>query len=320
MKLDQLDKQICDRLQKGLKICSQPFADIAEELKISESEVLSRTNRLLESGIIRRLAAMINYQSLGRASTLVAAAAEADKIEKVADAVSRLGNVSHNYQRDHFYNLWFTLQGRDETDIQSQLKKLSVELKINFVSLPVEKFFKLDVNFDVADTAAEVKKKKPAEQVVELTDLQRKILTEIQHGIKPVSNTFDFLCDGRINIESALEVLQQLISLGVIKRIAAVLNHRLLGYNANIMFVCKVKQSRIAQAGQKLAGYRQVSHCYQRKAFAGFDYNLFAMIHAKNRGEIISLIDEFTDSECITDYKLLATIKEFKKKPVRYEF
>ena len=320
LQLEDLDKQICDRLQNGLKICQRPFADIAEDLGVSEEEVLSRINYLLKSSVIRRLAAMIDYRSLGRASTLVTTAVEADRIEGVADVINSLENVSHNYQRDHFYNLWFTLQGLDEADIQSQLKNLSTELKVDFISLPVVRFFKLDVNFDVADTAAEVEEKKPVEQVVELTDLQKKILMRIQQGIKPVSAVFDFLCDEQVDIESALDVLEQLKNAGVIKRLAAVLNHRLLGYDANVMFVCKVDERQADKAGQRLAEYRQVSHCYQRRTFAGFDYNLFAMMHAKTMEEIDSLVQEFSSRENIKDYQLLTTVKEFKKKPVRYQF
>ena len=320
LKLGQLDKQICDRLQNGLKICRRPFADIAEKLGVSEEKILSRVNYLLKSSVIRRLAAMINYRSLGRASTLVTAAVEADRIEEVAEVINSLENVSHNYQRDHFYNLWFTLQGRDEADINDQLKNLSTELKVDFISLPVVRFFKLDVNFDVADTAAEVEEKKPAEQVVELTDLQKKILMRIQQGIKPVSAAFDFLCDEQVDIGSALDVLEQLKNAGVIKRLAAVLNHRLLGYNANVMFVCNVAENQADKAGQRLAEYRCVSHCYQRKTFAGFDYNLFAMMHAKAMEEIDSLVQGFISGQNIKDYQLLTTVREFKKKPVRYQF
>ena len=322
LQLEKLDKQICDRLQRGLQIVRRPFADIAGELGVGEREVLSRVDYLLEVGIIRRLAAMINYRSLGRVSTLVAAAAGADRVEEVAAVISRLENVSHNYQRENFYNLWFTLQGRDGAEIDRQLKELSAELKVDFKSLPVERFFKLDVNFDIAEDAAEaeVEENESAGQIVELTGLQKKILAEIQQGVKPVSNAFDFLCDEQVDIEAALEVLGQLKNIGVIKRISAVLNYRLLGFDANVMFVCKVDESAIAQAGQKLAGYRQVSHCYQRKAFSGFDYNLFGMMHAKGMGEINSMVAEFVGGENITDYQLLTTVKEFKKRPVRYQF
>ena len=322
LQLEKLDKQICDRLQRGLNIVRRPFADIAGEFGIGEDKILSRVDYLLKKGVIRRLAAMINYRSLGRASTLVAAAVEADRIEEVAGVISGLENVSHNYQRKNYYNLWFTLQGRDEADIDGQLKKLSAELKVDFKSLPVERFFKLDVNFDIADDAevAEVEENELAGQVVELTGLQKKILIEIQQGIKPVSNAFDFLCDEQVDIEKALEILGQLKNIGVIKRIGAVLNHRLLGYSANVMLVCRVDENVIDHAGRKLARYRQVSHCYQRKAFSGFDYNLFGMIHAKGMGEINSLVAEFVREEHITDYQLLTTVREFKKKAVRYQF
>jgi len=321
LQVDQLDKQICDRLQKGLNLCQRPFNDIAEQLGVGEDDVILRVDKLLKSGIIRRLAAMINYRSLGRASTLVAAAVEVDRLEEVAGFISELGNVSHNYQRDYLYNLWFTLQGQDQADIDQQLQKLSNELKVDFVSLPVVRFFKLDVNFDIAGGSDKVtQKKSSADNVVELTDLQKKILTKIQQGIKPVANAYDFLCDDEADIDAVLEVLEQLKNAGVIKRIAAVLNHRLLGFDANVMFVCKAKESEAESAGLKLARFRQVSHCYQRKTFARFDYNLFAMIHARTMGEILSLVDEFVTNENIKDYQLLTTVKEFKKKPVKYQF
>ena len=111
-----------------------------------------------------------------------------------------------------------------------------------------------------------------------------------------------------------------MIEKGVIRRIAAVIDYQKLGFNANVLFACEVPEERIIETGEKLAQLEIVSHCYQRKTFENWSYNLFAMMHGHDMDEINEKVNIFIKSEKINSCQLLPTIAELKKEPVQHNF
>lgn len=320
--LTKLQGRLCNLLQKGLPICSNPFAQIAKEMGCDEDTVLKQTSELKKTGVIRRITAIINHRTLGMAGTLVAAHIPQDNLLEVAKAVNAIEDVSHNYLRRHYYNLWFTLQAKSDKRIEETLSNLSARFNLNFYSLPVERIFKLDVRFDaenVAQIFSDVEEMPKYETVI-LDENEKLILSKLQVDLQVVKNPFDFLCSEKLNREDIFKIIKGLIAKGAIRRIAAVVDHRKLGFVANVLFVCKVPEEKIVQAGRKLSQFGLVSHCYQRKTFDGWHYNLFAMIHGKNMGEIQQTIDSFVESEKIDTFELLPTAAELKKQPVKFQF
>ena len=313
-------------LQEDLPICWKPFDDLARYLGTDEKTLLREIEELKEMGIIRRISAFINYRSLGRVSTLVAAHVPADSLHAVAEAVNALDNVSHNYLRQHHYNMWFTLQAASVQNIDLTLSDLSGRFGIDFHSLPVERFFKLEVRFDAfGEDSAETGLMRdvtqlPGSEKVELDENQKRVLAGLQKELQLVSQPFDFMCGAGMESEDVLGIIQGLIDKGVIRRIAAVVDYRKLGYTANVMFAGQVPQDRIAWVGEKLAESPIVSHCYERRTFEGWPYNLFAMMHGRSMGEIQNVINKFTVDEKIDAFELLPTAKELKKQPVKYNF
>ncbi len=315
-------------LQDGLPVCSRPFARIAKDLDCDEQTVLQQIKQLKDSGVIRRFRAMIDYRALGMVSTLVTAHVSGDNLRDVADAVNSLDGVSHNYCREHFYNLWFTLQAQTDGRIEIILNDLSSRFNTEFHSLPVECVFKLDVRFDADSLTMRgrsgsydpMKQMSPDAVPVELDEVQKQILLNLQDELELTAEPFDFSCGVDAGKEEILKKIQQLIDLGVIRRIAAVVDHRRLGFAANVMFVCEVPRERIVRAGECLAGFGTVSHCYQRRTFYGWPYNLFAMMHGADIDRIRSDIDEFVEAEKIDAYELLPTVAELKKQPVWHDF
>ena len=337
LSLTKFQKKLCNVLQEDLPICWQPFDDLAKYLGTDEKTLLREIKQLKKLGIVRRMHALINYHTLGLTSTLVAAHVPADCLQAVAEAVNALENVSHNYLRQHHYNLWFTLQARNTQDIDLTLSNLSGRFDIDFYSLPVERVFKLDVRFDAESegTTADgllqdvtnIQKAPfsrsdtldPAQAgTVELNENQKRILSELQEELHLTSEPFAFLCSEGLGQEDLLRTIQELIDKGVIRRIAAVIDHRKLGFVANVMFAGQVPQDSIVQAGESLARFGIVSHCYERRTFEDWPYNLFAMMHARSMGEIQHVINRFVESEKIDSFELLPTAKELKKQPVKY--
>jgi len=325
--LTKLQKQLCNALQDGLPVCSRPFAKIAKDLNCDEKTVLQQTGELKNAGLIRRIRALIDYRALGKVSTLIAAHIPEEHCQEVAEAVNSLEGVSHNYQRHHFYNLWFTLQVQTAAQIKAVLSNLSARFGIEFHSLPVKRFFKLDVRFDAEKEtlhscsdfcAPKGQAHRPAP--VKLNANQKLILSKLQNDLELIAEPFDFLCSEALDKKDVLEIITELIDKGVIRRIAAVVDHRKLGFVANVLFCSKVPQDRIVEAGNRLARFTAVSHCYERETFEDWPYNLFAMMHSPSMGRIQHVIDKFIEAEKIDSFELLPTAAELKKQPVEHKF
>lgn len=322
LRLTKLQKQLCSILQDGLPICKRPFDDIARFMGITEQTVLQQTTKLKEAGVIRRLDALINYRTLGLSSTLVAAHIPQESLPEVTAVVNSLENVSHNYLRTHHYNLWFTLQTGSPEEANIALANLSARFGLDFHSLPVERIFKLDVRFD-PDNLNELldsTPQPPTREIVRLSDSEKLLLAKLQNDLQVIARPFDFLCSKDLAIENILRILTKLIDKGVIRRIAAVVDHHKLGFVANVLFVAKANPDRIVEAGKALARFGIVSHCYQRRSFENWPYNLFAMMHSRSMGEIQRIIDKFTQAQRIDSFELLPTAAELKKQPVKYRF
>ncbi len=319
--LTDFQKRLCNRLQEGLPLSAQPFAEIAKALDSAESEVLQQTRALMDRGIIRRLSAFINHRALGLASTLVTAHVPPDRIDRAAAAVNALAGVSHNYLREHRYNLWFTLQGDSPERIDAILLDLRRQLSIEFHSLPVTQVFKLDVRFDLEDdneTLLHDDYEIPGAEPVPLRPEHKQVLGRLQRGVDVVSRPFDALDDA--GAAPALRLLAELNTLGVLRRIAAVVDHRKLGYATNVLLAVETPGESVVEAGRSLARFRTVSHCYERRTFDGWPYNLFAMLHARSPEQIERTIREFTATSDVRSYCLLPTVAELKKQPVRHTF
>jgi len=320
LSLTKLQKQLCNLLQSGLPTCSRPFAEIAKSLNTNEQEILHQTDELKKAGVIRRLGVVINYRALGLISTLVAAHVPEDDLHEIAKAVNSLENVSHNYLRKHRYNLWFTLQAESAEQIKVILSKLSARFGIDFHSLPVEHVFKLDVRFDAESEGElllqDVEKAEKCE-TVQLNNEQKSILAKLQNDLEVIAKPFNFLCSKDLREKEVFRIITELIDKGVIRRIRAIVDHRKLGFAANVLFASKVSEDKIVEAGKRLACFGIVSHCYGRRPLKDWPYNLLGMMHGKNMGQIQHIINKFVEAEGIESFELLPTALELKKEPIK---
>ncbi len=146
--MDVLDRKILDIIQKEIPIEKRPFKTIGEQIGLDETEILQRINVLKEQGIIRRIGGSFDSKKVGYVSTLVAAKVPEDKLEQTATILNRYTGITHNYQRDHEYNLWFTLTASSKQRIEQLLEIIKQETGIEeLVSLPALKKYKIRVYF-----------------------------------------------------------------------------------------------------------------------------------------------------------------------------
>ena len=148
--MDELDRKILNMVQSEFPVEAEPFRVIAGKLGTSEDEVITRVRRLKEAGVIRRIGAVFEPRNLGFVSTLCAARVPEDLVEKFAETVNSLKNVTHNYRRTHEYNIWFTLTCPGEDSLEETLQWLKRETGIqDILSMRAVKVFKINTNFEV---------------------------------------------------------------------------------------------------------------------------------------------------------------------------
>lgn len=149
-KLDRIDKAILNRIQSNFPITSRPYQTVGDELGLTENEVLDRVTRLKKTGIIRRIGGNFVPGKLGFVSTLCAAKVPKEKISSFAKIVNRYPGVTHNYQRDNDFNVWFTFIAHSMDEIDANLSKIAEETGVaDIINLPATRVFKIRAQFDV---------------------------------------------------------------------------------------------------------------------------------------------------------------------------
>lgn len=149
--MDALDRQLLNRLQKGLPLVPRPFEALGQELGIGEAEALERTRQLKAQGVIRRLGGIFDSRNLGFQSTLVALQVPQERIQEAATVINAYSEVTHHYLRNHErYNLWFTLIAPSEARIEEILAEISRRITPTAIrSLPAKRLFKIQVDFSL---------------------------------------------------------------------------------------------------------------------------------------------------------------------------
>jgi len=147
--LDKADRLILNEIQRNFPLTHRPFLALARRLKLREKEVMERVKRLKDVGIIRRIGASFSARAVGFTSTLCAAKVPEEKIEEFVAVVNTYPEVTHNYERDGDYNLWFTLIAPSKKKIDHILAEISRRTGVKeILNLPAIKTFKIAVDFN----------------------------------------------------------------------------------------------------------------------------------------------------------------------------
>lgn len=323
--MDDLDRDILNEIQWTFPLVPRPFDVMAEKFGVSSKIIKERLILLKESGILRQLSAIFDTRKLGYTSSLVAMEISSDKLESVANMINRHPGVSHNYERDHKFNLWFTIAVPPGSDLKTEVDKFSTIDGIKKIRmLPTLKLFKIGVKLEMVEekkhpvTPSEDKKKIKEINFVP-TEQDKSFIRELQKDLKIVDRPF-LEPSQRLGIDenSLFEKLRYYEDIGVMRRFAAILRHRQVGFTANGMIVWNVPESKINEIGTKLGSFPQVSHCYQRPTYSDWPYNVFSMIHCKTHEEANQMAETIQKQIKINDYKILFSSREFKKTRVEY--
>ncbi|RUM58356.1 MAG: Lrp/AsnC family transcriptional regulator [Persephonella sp.] len=321
--LSEKEKLLLKLLQEGINLEIRPFKTLGEKLDLSEKEILSLIQKLKEEKIIRQISPIYDTKSLGYDTALVAFKVKGN-IESVAEIINSHPGVSHNYERNNSFNLWFTIAVPPDSRLGLE-RTVSLLAKItnsnDFVILKTVKLYKIGVKLDFNNLKEKevIRKNEDEQNNIVLTEDDKKIIKITQDDIPMVEEPFRIYAD-KLGMEQE-DLLKKLTSYkekGIMRRFSAILYHRKAGFKANGMTVWKVPEDRSDEVGYKLASYRSITHCYKRTTNEKWQYNIFSMIHSKSKDELDQFVRELSQEIGINDYMILYSTKEFKKKRIRY--
>jgi siroheme decarboxylase len=323
--LSAAERRLLTVLQGAFPLTSRPFVSLAGgQPGWSEDDVIEHVAALKQDGAIRQIGAIFDTRRLGYASTLVCARVAPERLDAVAQAISRHPGVSHNYGRNHVFNLWFTLAVPPGRDIEEEVRALVDQPGVSeFLLLPQVRTFKLRVQFDLGEGTEGGAKETQDHNSDADTSFDRQdipLVRILQQDLPLVQRPFAALAQGSSFDEmDLLAGARRLLEQGIMRRYAAILRHRRVGYAVNAMVCWEVAQERLLQASRQAAEHAAVSHCYERVAYPPtWPYQLFTMVHSQSEEELQRILSTLQERIQPRQMAILRTVQEYKKVRLRY--
>ena len=320
--LDDVDRKLLNLMQGSFPIAARPYQHVAAKAGIEEAEVLARVEHLLGARIIREITPIFDTRALGYSSMLVAAKVDPEYPHRAAKVINAHPGVSHNYLRNHAFNLWFTIATEPDSPLGlgGTLEILAREAGAESVrQLPTLKLFKIRMDLEMeGDTGA----LSSAAEEVEPIELERQPYDERDVAvIRALQGQMGVCSEPYASPAAALEIAQESLlahlsgmqERGLLRRVAAILYHRRAGFSANGMGVWQVPEELIPETGRKMASVRGISHCYQRPTYPDWPYSVFTMAHGRSKEECDAILDAIAEQTQITGRATLYSSTEFKK-------
>ncbi|HEU4975086.1 MAG TPA: AsnC family transcriptional regulator [Baekduia sp.] len=327
--LDEFDKRLLNAMQGSFPIVPRPYAEVAGALGVDEAVVLKRVAELVQQRIIRQVTPIFDTRALGYQSMLVAAKVDAEHPWRPAKIVNDHPGVSHNYLRNHEFNMWFTIATEPDSQLglEGTLEVLQRETGAESVRmLPTLKLFKIRMDLEMSGETSELAKSTaeavpPAETEPQPYDeLDKAVIRATQGDLPIVSEPYaDAARELGMPVEQLVAHLEGMVERRLLRRVAAILFHRRAGFSANGMGVWRVPQDRVLEAGSRMAAFRGISHCYERPTYEDWPYQLFTMAHGRSKEECDAILDAVAEEVgCIEQRSTLYSSTEFKKVRLLY--
>lgn len=325
-----LEQRLLNDYQQSFPLTPAPFASIAAHLGTDSHTILSTLGRLYQRGIVSRIGPVFRPNVIG-ASTLATMTVPPAELEAVAAVVNRYPEVNHNYEREHRYNLWFVVIAASPGKLQQTLADISHKTGYQVLSLPLIKDYHIDLGFPlelnqeiVSLNNNRLEDKQASADVCfdSRESFVEQLIAAIQLGLPLVDEPYAAIAR-RIGVYESvvIDAIRNMQTQGTIKRFGVVVRHRELGYRDNAMLVWDVADAVTDELGKKLGEFDCVTLCYQRpRRLPHWRYNLYCMIHGKDRDQVLSCINEIVEELNLhaLQYEVLFSKRRFKQRGARY--
>jgi DNA-binding Lrp family transcriptional regulator len=320
--LDDVDRRLLNLMQGSFPLQARPYAAVARLAEIPEEEVLRRVRRLLDERIVRQVTPIYDTRALGYSSMLVAAKVDPEHPWRAGKIINSHPGVSHNYLRNHDFNMWFTLATEPDSKLGLEgtlevLRQLTGAESIR--QLPTLKLFKIRMDLEMEGDTSALASEGVAQEPVDLRpaayderDIAVIRATQGDMAVVPEPYVESARRVG-MTVEELLEHMRGMRERGILRRVAAILFHRRAGFSANGMGVWKVPPERIMELGPRMAAFRGISHCYERPTYEDWPYSVFTMAHGRSKQECDAVLDAIAEQTGISERATLYSSTEFKK-------
>jgi siroheme decarboxylase len=320
--LDDLDRKLLNLMQGSFPIASRPYQHVATLADVPEAEVMDRVQHLLAKRIIRQVTPIFDTRALGYSSMLVAAKVDPENPHRAAQVINEHPGVSHNYLRNHEFNLWFTIATEPDSrlGLEGTLQALASAAGAESVrQLPTLRLFKIRMDLEMEGDTKALSSFAEATAPIELErqpydELDVTVIKALQ-GDMPVVSTPYAAAAAEVGMSEQrfLDHLAGMQERGLLRRVAAILYHRRAGFSANGMGVWEVPEEQIFDVGCRMAAFRGISHCYQRPTYQDWPYSVFTMAHGRSKEECDAVLDAIAQETGIHGRATLYSSTEFKK-------
>jgi DNA-binding Lrp family transcriptional regulator len=320
--LDELDKKLLNLMQGRFPLEPRPYAAVARAAEVSEDEVMRRVQHLIDERIIRQVTPIFDTRALGYSSMLVAAKVDPENPHRAAKVINAHPGVSHNYLRNHDFNIWFTIATEPDSKLglEGTLEALAAEAGAESVrQLPTIKMFKirmdLEMEGDTKALASAAQAVEPAEMDPQPYDeFDIAVIRALQGDMPVIPEPYEpAAAELGIDQGKLIDHLQGMQERKLLRRVAAILFHRRAGFSANGMGVWKVPEGEELAYGKRMAAFRGISHCYQRPTYPDWPYSVFTMAHGRSKEECDAILDAIAEDTGVDERATLYSSTEFKK-------
>ncbi len=311
---------IARALQDNVPFVHEPFERVARDLSLDPDAVLSQLAAWRDERKLREISGVIEGSAVGYDSALVAAHVPDGDIDRVAAVVSTHPTVTHNYRRDHHFNLWFTIAVPDPPGLGPTLDAIARTAHVERLQ-PLRRTatYKIGINFDLETLQSSTSATgMHAIAPIRVAERERRLIRALQTPLPIVGRPFRSLAATLDLDEDALLAFGREHLGGALRRYVATFRHRALGVRANGMIVWNVPAASQDAVGQTLAHAPEVTHCYARNAIAGFPYTLYSMIHGADEATCRAIASSLAQRVGVADYRILFSTHEYKKCRLRY--
>lgn len=332
--MQSLETAILDIIQDGFPLVERPFFQLAEQLKelgfgdASEQTVFDAVESLRNFGTIRRIGGVYDSRKMGYTSRLCCGKVPEATIESFAEVVEKEPSITHNYIRSHEFNVWFTVIGKCQEEIEGVVASIVTRTSLSEVHiLNAKKMFKINTVMkkglagkDASQNESLVKQQDAGQTRSLPEDTLRKcreiLFGDLPHTLTPYAAVAELM--GSVSESDVLTQIREDLIQKKMRRFGAIIRHQKAGFAENAMVVFDVASEVVDNAGKSLAEEDFVSHCYVRDGFAGFPYSLYAMVHGETAATLNSSIEKLAKKISCENYKVLYSLRELKKTSFKY--
>lgn len=311
---------LLNRWQHGFPLVGRPFGQIAQALDASEAAVIAGFEAARADGSLSRIGG-VWAAGAGGAALLVAMAVPTQQLDEVAARVNAQPGVNHNYEREHHFNLWFVITGPDAATLAARLDALQRDTGLVTLRLPMQRVYRIDLGFDLRGIGTAAATAEHARRGPPVAEAGRPLAALVEAGLPLVASPYAAWA-ATLGCDEArvLAAIAHWLDCGTLRRFGVVVRHHELGFDRNAMTVFDVPDDEVDARGAALAAQPGVTLCYRRARAEGWPYNLYCMVHGRERAAVRAAIDAAAAAAGIAHlpHEVLFSLRRFKQQGGSY--